>query len=74
MSYNKFYEDEEKENRETREQFMRALKDPLGTMKKIPRKLREALDALGGQGAVSEKEREVTRSVVPGKKHGGKAC
>jgi hypothetical protein len=74
MSYNKFYEDEEKENRETREQFMRALKDPLGTMKKIPRKFKEALDALGGQGAVSEKEREVTRSVVPSKKRGGGVC
>ena len=71
MAYNKFYEDEEKENRETREQFMRALKDPLGTIKKIPRKLSEAVGALGGKGSVSTKEREVTRTVVPGKKRGG---
>ena len=74
MAYNKFYEDEEKENRETREQFMRALKDPLGTIKKIPRKLSEAVGALGGKGSVSTKEREVTRTVVPSKKSGGGAC
>jgi hypothetical protein len=74
MAYNKFYEDEEKENRETRDQFMRALKDPLGTIKKIPRKFGEAMDRLGGKGSVSTKEREVTRTVVPGKKSGGKAC
>ncbi len=71
MAYNKFYEDEEKENRETREQFMRALKDPIGTIKKIPRKIGEAMDALGGKGSVSTKEREVTRTVVPSKKRGG---
>jgi hypothetical protein len=29
---------------------------------------------LGGQGAVSEKEREITRSVVPSKKRGGGVC
>jgi hypothetical protein len=74
MAYNKFYEDEEKENRETRDQFMRALKDPIGTIKKIPRKFGEAMDALSGKGSVSTKEREVTRTVVPGKKRGGKAC
>jgi len=74
MAYDKFYEDEEKENRETREQFMRALKDPLGTIKKIPRKLSEAVGALGGKGSVSTKEREVTRTVVPSKKSGGRAC
>ena len=74
MAYNKFYEDEEKENRETREQFMRALKDPIGTIKKIPRKIGEAMDALGGKGSVSTKEREVTRTVVPSKKRGGRAC
>ena len=70
-AYAKFYEDEEKENRETRDQFMRALKDPLGTIKKIPRKFGEAMDALRGEGAVSTKEREVTRTVVPSKKRGG---
>ena len=74
MAYSKFYADEEKENRETRDQFMRALKDPLGTIKKIPRKFGEAMDALSGKGSVSTKEREVTRTVVPGKKRGGKAC
>ena len=71
MAYNKVYEDEEKENRETREQFIRALKDPLGTIRKIPRKLGEAIDAMGGKGSVSTKEREVTRTVVPSKKRGG---
>lgn len=71
IAYNKVYEDEEKENRETREQFIRALKDPLGTIRKIPRKLGEAIDALGGKGSVSTKEREVTRTVVPSKKRGG---
>lgn len=71
--YDKYYADEEKENRETREQFMRALKDPLGTIKKIPRKFGEAMDALGGKGSVSTKEREVVRTVVPSKKRGG-AC
>ena len=71
MAYNKFYEDEEKENRETREQFMRALKDPLGTIKKIPRKIGEAMDALGSKGSVSTIEREVVRTVVPSKKRGG---
>jgi len=71
MAYNKFYEDEEKENRETRDQFMRALKNPISTLKKIPRKLGEAMDALGGKGSVSTKEREVVRTVVPSKKRGG---
>jgi hypothetical protein len=69
-AYNKFYEDEEKENRETREQFMRALKDPIGTIKKIPRKLGEAVDALrGNPGSVTKTKESVT--VAPGKKRGG---
>lgn len=69
-AYNKFYEDEEKENRQTREQFMRALKDPFGTMMKIPRKLGEAMEDLRGKpGSVTKSKESVT--VTPGKKRGG---
>jgi len=69
-AYDKFYEDEEKENRDTRDQFMRALKDPLGTIRKIPRKLGEAIDELRGKsGTVTKSKESVT--VAPGKKRGG---
>lgn len=69
-AYNKFYEDEEKENRQTREQFTRALKDPFGTIMKIPRKLTEAMEDLRGKpGSVTKSKESVT--VTPGKKRGG---
>lgn len=69
-AYDKFYEDEEKENRETRDQFMKALTHPIDTIRKIPRKLGEAMDALRGKpGAVTKTKESVT--VAPGKKRGG---
>ena len=76
--YKKFYENEKAENEADRKAAMDALMHPIETMKSLPGKVREGFDALKkgmrGQGAVTTTEREVSRTVSPGKKRGGRAC
>jgi hypothetical protein len=72
-AYKRFYEDEKAENEATRRQFMNAIAHPIETVKKIPRKFGEAMDALRGKsGSVTQTKESVT--VAPGKKRGGRAC
>jgi hypothetical protein len=77
-AYDKFYADEKAENEAEREAVFRAMKSPFETMKKLPDRLRQGYEALKngvkGQGSVTTTEREVSRTVAPGKKRGGKAC
>lgn len=76
--YKKFYENEKAENEADRKAAMDALMHPVETMKSLPGKIREGFNALkkgmSGQGAVTTTEREVSRTVSPGKKRGGRAC
>jgi len=76
--YKQYYADEKAENEADREAAMGLITDPIGTMRKLPGKIREGFDALKkgmrGQGAVTTTEREVSRTVSPGKKRGGRAC
>ena len=76
--YKKYYEDEKAENEATRKAAMDALAHPIETMKSLPGKLMKGFDAvrkgLSGQGSVTTTEREVSRTVSPGKKRGGRAC
>ena len=74
-AYNKFYADEKSENEAERAAVVRALKSPIETMKELPARLKRGYDALTrgmkGQGSVTTTEREVSRTVSPGKKRGG---
>ena len=76
--YKQYYADEKAENEADREAGMEFIADPIGTMRKLPGKIREGFNALkkgmSGQGAVTTTEREVSRTVSPGKKRGGRAC
>jgi hypothetical protein len=66
-----FYKDMEAENKAD----TKAVKDALLY---VPRKIRDAGKAAAnlfkGQGSVTDTEREVSRTVVPAKKRGGKVC
>ena len=57
---------------------MDAIMHPIETMKSLPGKIAKGFDAvrkgLSGQGSVTTTEREVSRTVTPGKKRGGRAC
>ena len=76
--YKKFYADEKAENEADRKAAMDALMHPVETMKSLPGKIKEGFNALkkgmSGQGSVTTTEREVSRTVSPGKKRGGRAC
>jgi hypothetical protein len=77
QGYKKFYEDEKAENEADRKAAMDALMHPIETMKSLPGKIKEGFNALTkprGQGSVTTTEREVSRTVSPGKKRGGRAC
>lgn len=74
QGYKKYYEDERRENEETRRQFMNALSHPFETLQKLPKKLAEGFDAIRGKGSVTKTEREKSVTVTPGKKRGGRAC
>lgn len=77
-AYKQHYANEKAENEADREAGMAFITDPIGTMKSLPGKIREGFDALKkgmrGQGSVTTTEREVSRTVSPGKKRGGRAC
>ena len=77
-AYDKYYADEKAENEAERAAVMRALKSPIETMKELPSRLKQGYEALKkgmkGQGSVTTTERQVSRTVTPGKKRGGKAC
>lgn len=74
-AYDKFYSDERAENEAERAAVIRALKSPIETMKELPSRLKQGYDALKkgmkGQGSVTTTEREISRTVTPGKKRGG---
>lgn len=75
--YKKFYEDEKAENEADRKAAMDAIMHPIETMKSLPGKIKEGFSALTkprGLGSVTTTEREVSRTVAPGKKRGGRAC
>ena len=77
-AYDKFYADEEAENKAEREAFIEAMKSPLETMKQLPSRLKKGYEALKeglkGSGSVTTTEREVSRTVTPTKKRYGGAC
>jgi hypothetical protein len=74
-AYDKYYADEKAENEAERAAVMRALKSPIETMKELPSRLKQGYEALKkgmkGQGSVTTTERQVSRTVTPGKKRGG---
>lgn len=76
--YKKFYENEKAENEATRKEAMDAIMHPIETMRSLPGKIAKGFDAvrkgLSGQGSVTTTQREVSRTVSPGKKRGGRAC
>lgn len=76
QGYKKFYEDEKAENEADRKAAMDALMHPIETMKSLPGKIKEGFNALTKPraGSVTTTEREVSRTVAPGKKRGGRAC
>jgi hypothetical protein len=75
-AYDKFYADEKAENEAERAAVMRAIKSPFQTMKELPDRLKQGYEAIKkgmkGSGSVTTTEREVSRTVSPGKKRGGK--
>ena len=75
-AYDKFYADEKAENEAERAAVMRAIKSPFQTMKELPDRLKQGYEAIKkgmrGSGSVTTTEREVSRTVAPGKKRGGK--
>jgi hypothetical protein len=74
--YKKFYEDEKAENEADRKAVMDAIAHPIETMKSLPGKIKEGFNALTKPraGSVTTTEREISRTVSPGKKRGGRAC
>ena len=75
-AYDKFYADEKAENEAERAAVMRAIKSPIEAMKELPSRLKQGYEAMKkgikGSGSVTTTEREVSRTVTPGKKRGGK--
>lgn len=75
-AYDKFYADEKAENEAERAAVIRALKNPIEAMKELPARLRQGYEAvkkgMKGQGSVTTTEREISRTVSPGKKRGGR--